>query len=85
LYFVPFSFQVSLHLVEYQSSIPRSKAENILAHDPCRANLSYDPKHLRPEVSSILFAESLPGGAVRLAWKSAGEDVDASSVNGKVS
>jgi len=60
--------------VEYQSSIPISKAENILAHDPCRLNLSYKPTHLRPEVSSVLLAETLPGRGVWLTGESAGED-----------
>jgi hypothetical protein len=59
LYFVPFSFQVSLHLVEYQPSIPISNSENVFAHDPTRPNLANRSKHVRPEVALILLAEPL--------------------------
>jgi hypothetical protein len=67
LYFVPFSFQVSLHLVEYQPSIPINKPENIFAHDPFWANFSNNSKHFWPEVAFIFFPQPFPGCGVWLA------------------
>lgn len=56
-----FIFQVSLHLVEDQSSIPVKDSRNILAHDRVGASLANDSQHLRPEVAVVVLAESLPG------------------------
>src|SRR5690625_576996 len=58
LYFVPFSFQVSLHLLEDHPSIPINNAVNVFAHDPSWFNLCNRSKHLRPEVSLVFFPQS---------------------------
>jgi hypothetical protein len=60
--FVPFSFQVRLHLVEYQSPVPINKPANVFAHDPTWLNLSNCSKHFWPEVAFILFTEAFTGG-----------------------
>jgi hypothetical protein len=67
LYFVPLSFQVSLHLVEYHPSIPTNKAANVFAHNPCRLNFPYCSKHFGPEMALIFFTKPLSGVAVGLA------------------
>ena len=84
LYFVPLSFQLSLHLVEDQPSIPINKAENVFPHDPTRLNLSYCSKHFWPEVAFVLFPEPLSCEAVWLAWKPSSEDVNSSSPNSEI-
>jgi hypothetical protein len=82
--FVPCSFQVSLHLVEYHPVIPTNKAAYIFAHDPARANFPNCSKHMRPEVSVILFAKSFTCCAVRLAREAPGEEVKLSSPNSEI-
>jgi hypothetical protein len=82
--FVALRFQLRLHFVEDQPGIPSKEAANIFAHDVARANFPYRSKHVRPEMSSIVLAFPLSGGAVWLAWESSGEDVDGSSVNSEV-
>jgi hypothetical protein len=59
--FVPTSFQVSLHFVEYHPFIPTNEAANILAHNVARGNLPNCSKHLRPQVALILFSKPLSG------------------------
>jgi hypothetical protein len=59
--FVAFSFQVSLHLVEYQPSIPTKQAANVFAHNPTWLNLPNCSKHLWPEVAVIVFSKSFSG------------------------
>ena len=49
-YFVAFALQVSAHIVECHSDEPR----NVFANDPAGLTLSYNSKHLRPEVTVIL-------------------------------
>jgi hypothetical protein len=75
-YFVPFIFQISLHLVEYQPSIPTKQASNIFPHDVARPDFSNNSKHLRPEVAVIFFSKSLAGCTVWLAWESSGENIN---------
>jgi hypothetical protein len=82
--FVPFSFQISLHLVEYQPSIPINKAENVFAHDPFRLNLPNASKHMGPEMSLVIFPQSFSCCAVGLAWEASGNNVDSSSVNSEI-
>ena len=57
--FVPFSFQVSLHLFEDHPSIPTNKAANIFAHDPTRLNFPNDSTHFGPQVAFVFLAHSL--------------------------
>jgi hypothetical protein len=58
---IPITFQLSAHLLENHPSIPISEAANIFAHDETRGNLSYCPKHLRPQMALIFFAFTLSG------------------------
>jgi hypothetical protein len=51
--FVAFTFQVSAHRVENHPFIPTNEAANVLRHDIGGASLSYDSKHLRPEISIV--------------------------------
>jgi hypothetical protein len=69
---VVFSFQISKHLVERQVDDP----SNIFANDPTGPCFSNNPKHLRPEVTVILIASSLPGKTERLAWESTRKEVE---------
>jgi len=73
-----------LHLVEDQPSIPTNKAAHVLAHDPTRGNLSNCSKHLRPEVTVIFIASSLPGRGVGLTGEAAGKHVNCSAPSGEV-
>jgi hypothetical protein len=84
LYFVAFNFQISTHLLEYQSLRPINNSENILAHDPAGTYLMYCSKHLRPEISVIFRPFSLACNAEWLARETSGEDIDASSPRNKV-
>ena len=63
---VSFLFQVSKHLVECQIDDP----SNIFTKHPSGPEFSDDSKHLRPEVTVIFLASSLPGNGERLTGKS---------------
>lgn len=82
---VTFTLQISAHLLENHSFRPTNNAENILAHDPARPDLSNCAQHLRPEVTVIACASSLACEAERLAGESSREDIHPPPVNGKVS
>src|SRR5690606_23042987 len=84
LYFVPFSFQISLHFVEYHRSIPINKAENVLAHNPTWLNLPNDSKHFRPEVAVIFFSFSFSACTVWLTREPPCKNFDLSSVTSEI-
>ena len=74
LYFVPLIFQVSLHLLEYQSPVPINKPVNVFAHDPFGINLSNNSQHFRPEMSVIVRSLSFPREREGLARKTPGDN-----------
>jgi len=82
--FVPFSFQVSLHLVEDHPSIPTNKAANIFAHDPTRLNFPNDATHFGPQVAFVFLAHTLSCEGVGLARESSCEDINSSKVSCRV-
>ena len=69
-YFVPFSFQVSLHLVEDQPSIPINKSENVFENAPFRLNCANCLNAVGPQMAVIFCAEPFTGLTVWLAWLS---------------
>lgn len=75
--FVTEAFQVSETIVERQADDSRS----VLTKDPAGPAFANNPSHLRPEVTVILLASSLPGDTKRLARESSGDEVDRLSHN----
>jgi hypothetical protein len=69
---VPDVFQVRKHLVEAHADVP----SNIFTNEPIGPELMQKAMHLRPEVTVILFACSLPGKAEGLARVSAANNVN---------
>jgi hypothetical protein len=67
LNFVPLTFQVKAHLLEYQSPINIRDTKNIFCDDEFGFNLLYCSKHLAPQVAFIICAFSFPGKAEGLA------------------
>ncbi len=59
-------------------------SSNILTNDPSGPAFLHSTEHVRPEVTVILRASSLPSMTERLAWESTGEYIDPSSVSNKV-
>lgn len=82
--FVAESFQVKLHLVEYQPVIPTNKAGNVFANNPPWRNLAYSAKHVGPQVTLVFSAFLLAGEAVGLAGESACNNVNCAMVFCKV-
>ena len=64
-------FQVSAYRTEPSEA---SFACNLLSKNDCRAALSDEPEHLRPEMSLVLDASSFTGCAERLTWAASGPD-----------
>jgi hypothetical protein len=76
---VAFQFQVSKHRVEFHSN----KTTNILSNNPSGPCLMDNSKHLRPEVTVIVLASTLPGVTERLAGEAPGKQ-SCSSESGAV-
>lgn len=72
---VTFAFQVKVDLLEYHASVPSNEAANILTDNPPWMKLSYDAKHLRPEVAIIFCTSPFAGGRKRLTGEAACEDI----------
>jgi hypothetical protein len=66
------SLQVRKHLVEAHADV----TSNILKQAPSGPECADNRKHVRPEVTVILRAASLPGEGKRLAWVSAANKVN---------
>ena len=67
-------FQVRQHRVECQPD----DSSNVLTNDPSGPDLLYNSKHLRPEITVIFPASSLPGNRERLAREPSGNKVNCS-------
>ena len=80
---VPFTLQVSAHLLEYHAVLDANKPRHILRNDPSRTRLGNNSQHLRPDCSVISRAESLPGVTERLAGEAPGKQ-SCSSESGSV-
>lgn len=65
-------FQVNKHIVENSADDSR----HILSNDPSGPEETNNLAHLRPEVTVICCASSLPGDTVRLTWESAADNVN---------
>lgn len=81
---VTFSFQISAHLLEYQSLRPTNNSENIFAHDPAGTYFPNRSQHLRPEIAIVRRTSSFACRAERLAGEASRENVDAVSPNREV-
>jgi hypothetical protein len=57
----------------------REEASNIFSNDPTGPDFIDATVHVRPEVTVILRASSLPGITERLAWESSRENIDLAS------
>jgi len=65
-------------LVERQ----RDEPKHILSHDPTGSGFFNNTAHLRPEVTVILCAASLPGDGERLAGEAATDEVNGGEATG---
>ena len=81
---VTFSFQISAHLLEYQSLRPINDSENILAHDPAGTDFPNRSQHLRPEIAIVLRASSFACRTERLAGEASRENDDTVSPNREI-
>lgn len=72
------------HVNDLTGQYHTGDASNIFTNDPSRSDLSYDRKHVRPEVTVIVRPASFAGNGKRLAGESAREHVDTPSVAAKV-
>lgn len=81
---VTFSFQISAHLLEYQSLRPTNDSENIFAHDPAGTDFLNRSQHLRPEIAIVLRTSSFACRAERLAGEASRENVDTVSPNREI-
>jgi len=54
-------FQIRKHRVEEYPPFVSNEAIDVLCHDEGWPEISYNAKHLRPEIAVILRASSLPG------------------------
>jgi hypothetical protein len=67
--FIAFAFQVRTHLFEFHVD----DSSNVLTNDPSGPGFRNNSKHLRPEITVIRLALSLPGTTERLAWETPGK------------
>jgi len=71
---VAFTLQVSQHLVETQGDV----TSHVFSNDKNGSRLFNNSKHLRPEVTVIRRAPTLPTGTEGLARVATGDEADAS-------